>query len=420
MTMVKPRHLLHVLFLAIPCALFAEPRPGDVFREYQWRPKGKWQRVTWPDVTEKRARAFLPNKVNTIALDDLEQAVKAEVYVEMLLCHGGTVDQKIRINEAPWIPIPPSPHIPGTAGTGEPACEYQYMRYPAVAVPLKLLRKGSNTFEFTCGPGSALGKWWPQWLLYGVTFRIYYDPSKPRPTGSVTAPAAGATMGDNARFAATAAAPAGIKQVDFIGRYDDFNWEGDGVYRQWHYRYLYGKIHNHMGSATAQPYAIEWDNRWIPTQQEPISVMARIVDHTNLCYLTPPVEGLKLARPYTVRMYKPYDVPKRWSTRAGQTHRCKTDVTGGPEKATAARVVMSTWNGVAGEDIGVNGTKVTSRIGKDHDLSYDAFPVPLELIHKGTNTLYTHSDTHHHGCEVQWPGMVLMVTYDIPEPGFEP
>jgi len=76
---------------------------------------------------------------------------------------------------------------------------------------------------------------------------------------------------------------------------------------------------------------------------------------------------------------------------------------------------MCAWNGVAGKEIGVNGVKVVAKVGKNHDLSYDEFPVPLHLLKQGENTLYTHSVTEHHGLEVQWPGMVLFVKYDVPE-----
>ena len=41
----------------------------------------------------------------------------------------------------------------------------------------------------------------------------------------------------------------------------------------------------------------------------------------------------------------------------------------------------------------------------------ELYPVPVELIHPGTNTLYTYSETQHHGIEVQWPGMMLLVRY---------
>jgi hypothetical protein len=136
--------------------------------------------------------------------------------------------------------------------------------------------------------------------------------------------------------------------------------------------------------------------------------------------MTSAVENIHLVRDNTVRMYKPYDVPKSWSTRVGNTDKCKTDVNDDLSKAVAAKIVMATWNGVAADEIGINGKKIVTKIGKNHDLSYDEFDVPLNLIKSGMNTLYTHSSTTHHGIEVQWPGMVLMVKYNEPEAGADP
>jgi hypothetical protein len=256
--------------------------------------------------------------------------------------------------------------------------------------------------------------------LYGVTFRLYYDNSRPHPTGTITKPSGGSTISESPVLEAKAKGPHPIKQVDFIGFYEDFNWEGDGNYRQWHYRYLYNEIKNHIGTATNKPYKVTWDNSWIPTQDRPIKIMARIVDTAGMCYMTSAVENINLVRNKTVRMYKPYYVPKGWSTRVGNTDKCKTDVNDDLSKTAAAKIIMSTWNGVAADEIGINDKKVVTRIGKNHDLSYDEFEVPLNLIRPGTNTLYTHSPTTHHGIEVQWPGMVLMVKYNEPEAGADP
>ncbi len=414
------RILIFIVLVSIGSLVRAEPGPGDVFREYKWRPEGKWQRVTGPEATAEGAKEFLPNSVNTIRIDDLDEAVKVEAYIEMLLCHGGTVDKKIRINANPWIPIPESFLIPGKAGQGPPNSEYQYMRYPCVRIPMKHLRQGNNTFEFTCSRGTSLGGWWPQWILYGVTFRVYYDNSRPHPTGTITKPSGGSTIGEAPVLEAEVTGPRPIKQVDFIGFYEDFNWEGDGNYRQWHYRYLYNEIKSHIGTATNKPYKVIWDNSWVPTQDRPMKIMARIVDATGMCYMTSAVENIHLVRDKMVRMYKPYDVPKKWSTRVGNTHKCKTDVNDDLSKAVAAKIIMSTWNGVAADEIGINDKKVVTNVGKNHDLSYDEFDVPLNLIRPGTNTLYTHSSTTHHGIEVQWPGMVLMVKYNEPEAGADP
>jgi len=49
-------------------------------------------------------------------------------------------------------------------------------------------------------------------------------------------------------------ADADVNNIDVIGLYEDFNWEGDGRYRQWHYRYHYGRMQSHIGTATASPW----------------------------------------------------------------------------------------------------------------------------------------------------------------------
>lgn len=396
---------------------YAEPESGDRFREYTWRPEGKWQRVTWPDVEEPRAQAFLPNTLNTIRLDDLQGARKVEVVIEMLLCHGGTVDKQIRINGGDWMPIAESPYIPGNAGTGPPDSEYQWMRYPMVDVPLDSLQAGDNQFEFTCGPGTALGKWWPQWLLYGVTFRVYYDDTKPATRGKIADLLPGATLGDRPTFHVDVERPDDVAQVDLFAFYDDFNWAGDGLYRQWQSRTLYGELKNHVGSSTTSPFQVTWDTSWVPTQTKPVKLVARIKNRDGLYFVTDVIDGLTLARPYSVEMCKPYDMPRRWSSRAGQRHGCDADVAGNIDRAIAAQITMSTWNGVAADEIGINDEKVVGPIGKDHDLSYDTFDVPLDLIRAGRNRLYTFSTTEHHGIEVQWPGMVLFIKYDLPETG---
>lgn len=410
------KQMMMFAVLAFPAVdAWAQPGPGDVFREYKWRPVTKWQRVTGPETTEPRARAHLPNSVNKIVIDDLHGATRVEAFIEMLLCHGGTVNKRIRVNANEWLPIPESPFIPGEAGRGPPDTEYQYLRYPTVQIPLAHVSEGTNIFEFTCSRGTSLGGRWPQWILYGVTFRVYYEDSKPHPTGEITNPPSGSTIGERPGVVAAATGPNPIDHVDFLGLYEDFNWEGDGNYRQWHYRYHFNEMRNHIGTATSAPYRVAWNDSWIPTQSQPMKLMARIVDETGTCYMTPAVSDIRLRRDRTVKMYRPFDVPRRWSTRAGNTHRCSIDVKDDLSKAIAARMIMSTWNGVAADEIGINDTKVVTRVGQNHDLSYDEFEVPLNLIKSGVNTVYTRSSTEHHGIEVQWPGMVLLIKFAEPE-----
>lgn len=410
---------LWMLLCGLGTPALAAPESGDVFREYVWAGPwvnaSRWQRVTGPNATPERAKAHLPNPVNRIKIDDLDKSRKAEVTIEMLLCHGGTINKRVRVNGNAWIVIPESPHIPGEAGTGPPATEYQYMRYPCVEIPLEQFRWGENTFEFTCSNGTSLGGRWPQWIVYGVTFRIYYDESKSDVKGKISSPRSGELLGDMPVIECQTTSDADVAHVDVIGQYEDFDWDGDGLYHEWHYRYFHGKMKSNIGTATTSPWKVTWDNTWVPTQKEPMALMARIVDRTGMCYMTPVVRGLHLCRKKTVRMCKPYKVPLRWSTRVGGIDYCKANADGDLDKVVAAQITMCTWNGDAGDVIGINGRKVVTKVGKNHDLSYDSFAVPIDFIAPETNTLYTYSDTIHHGLEVQWPGMVLFLQYDEPE-----
>jgi hypothetical protein len=396
----------------------AAPESGDIFREYVWAGPwvnaSRWQRVTGPDAAPERAKAHLPNPVNRIQIDDLDKGRKAGVYIEMLLCHGGTINKRVRVNQNAWIGIPESPYIPGEAGTGPPDAECQYMHYPCVEI-LKQLRQGDNTFEFTCSGRTSLGGRWPQWIVYGVTFRIYYDDTKPHVKGTILTPRSGGRLGDVPVIECQTTLDADVNHVDVIGLYEDFDWDGDGLYHQWHYRYRYGKMKSHIGTVTSSPWKATWDNTWVPTQKGPMALTARVVDRTGMCYMTPMVRELYLCRKKTVRMCKPYKVPKRWSARAREMHYCKADINDDLDKLIAAQITMCTWNGYAGDVIGINGRKVVTQVGKNHDLSYDSFAVPIEFVLPETNTLYTYSDTHHHGLEVKWPGMVLFLRYDEPE-----
>ena len=399
--------------------LRAEPGPEDIFREYAWRGpwvnSSGWQRVTDPQATSSGARAFLPNPVNTIHLDDLEGAIGAEVYLEHWGGHAGTSNKRLRLNRGPWIPIPEPSGIPGDAGRHEdPEC-YQYFTYPTIPLPLEALRQGDNTFEFTCDGQICFDYGWGQWGVYGVTFRIYYDASRPHPAGRITAPLAGASIGDSVSLEfATTDPDRTIERVDFIGKYEDFDHEGNGIYRQWHYIYRYGEIQRHLGTAFSAPFTITWETDWVPDQDTPIQLMARVRDTEGVCYMTPTVDHIVLERPgRPVELYKPYAVPPRWQTRSNSPrHTARVFVGHDLQKATAARLVLSTWSGGHARAIGINDSLVVPRVGQAHRYSFDQLPLSIDLIRPGLNTVFTRATTTHHGIEVLWPGIALMVQYE--------
>lgn len=394
----------------------ASPGPGDVFRDYVWKGPwvnaGNWQRVTDPKARHEGAQQFLPNPVNTVAIADLDQAIRAEVTIEQWGGHAGTSNKRLHLNGNDWIPIP-EPAIPGDAGSDpRPEC-YQYLTYPSVPLPLKQLRPGDNTFAFTCDGQICFDFGWGQWGVYGVTFRIYYYDAKPHSAGRITAPAPGTRFGDSLQVQVEA--DADVESVDVIALYEDFDYEGNGAYRQWHYTYRYGRMQHHLGTAEERPFTATWSTDWVPDQAQPVSLMARVRNADGVYFMTAPVEGLILHRPdRSVQLYRPFDVPAHWQTRAGRRQACKVFLPHNLSRASAAQMILATWSGGHADAIGIDQTTVVERVGSEHNYSYDEVDVPLDLLHGGALELFTEAATVHHGIEVLWPGICLKVRYDAP------
>jgi hypothetical protein len=202
-----------------------------------------------------------------------------------------------------------------------------------------------------------------------------------------------------------------IDCIDFLGLYEDFDHNGDGQYREWHYRFRYGRLMDHLATVDDIPYQATIDTSWIPEQSEPIGIMARITDYEGISRVSS-IEELPWRRSReTCRLYTPRDVPACWQSRDGQRHSCTVAIPDNLDRATAARMLVSTWNGYGAEEIGVNGEKLLPRIGRNHDFALSRAEIPLSVLRTGENMIYTHGTTPHHGIEVLWPGPVIKVRY---------
>ena len=396
----------------------AEPAPGDVFREYMWWNEGGDAggalRVGGQQGSTEPDRGWAHGYINApVALEahdfDLEHATKAEVVIEKILCHDGTKGLAIEINGREWIEIPEAPNIPA------PQWEYQHHIYPTVAVPLAQLQPGkANRFRMRVSPEHP---WkWPQNLIYGVHFRVYYDPAKkPHPAGAITMPRSDAAIGRAVELRCEAQSPNGaIRQVDYVGHYEDMNWEGDGDYRRWHYHFFHGKILHHIGSATEPPYAVTWDTLWAPDQTAPIRLAARLIDDTGMICMTEAVGDLRLVRPgLSVELCKPYDVPRKWVTRKGVKQE-SFDVTGDLAKARAAQLAWASWSPGYMNGISINGRPVFQNEGPKYQYyAHRVTLTDLTPLRKGANTLSTGgSVSNQHGMEVNWPGIMVLIQYE--------
>jgi hypothetical protein len=393
------------------CALHAEPAPGDVFREYiygqRWGEVNPQSKRPGPGMDKMRAAAL---GERALEVPSLSGVVRAEVSVEYWGGHIGTSDQKFQVNGGEWIQIP---QPKGTQGRAQ--CYYRTLLGRAtVPVPLEQLKAGGNVFRFTAGPQLCYSFDWGFYWVYSFTLRLYYEPEK-RLEARVVSPAAGGEIGDYPRLAVEARdTHEPITRVEFLGHYEDFNWEGDGEFRQWHYITERGALARHIGTATAPPYAVTWDTTWVPDQDQPVRIAARVTKLSGLIYMTPEVAARLRREGRSVRMHKAVDVPEAFGVRVGRKQQCKIPVTGPLENARAARLVLSTWSAAHGDEIGLNGTKLAGPIGLVHNYSFDALPVPRRLLRAGDNIFHIFSNTKEHALEVNWPGPVLLVEYGPP------
>ena len=427
MVLPLPLHLylrragLALLVTALPCLPAAAQ---EVFREVTFN-HGAPDAAHFSELDPDTKRVFTGEHAGMAKMKrhepkplslDLVHATRAELSSEFWGGHIGTAGQRFRVNDHAWIALPQP--------TGTPAEPQRFYRTllgnNAAPIPLAQLRDGENIFRFTAGKQIAYANDWGFYWIYDFTARVFYDPAKkPHPVGAIVAPVAGAMFGDALRLEVTASSPHGdIARVEFIGEYDDFDWDGDGVWREWQYSTHHGVLRHHLGTATSAPWRVKADLRWLPDQAQPIRVRARITDRTGLTYLTPPVDGLVQQREQRgVRMIRCDTVPERWMSRAGKESPpgAFTLAAGDLAGATFARLVLSTWSGDVDDtsvhELRLNGRRLASRFGEFHDYAQNALEVPLDLLKPGRNEVTVFSTFKGHMLEINWPGPVLLIEY---------
>lgn len=412
-----PILLVSICFVGVTTSA---PEPGDVFREYMWFNEkgdaGQALRVggkrgeSYPD--RGSDFGYVNAAVTWPQAFDLEYALRAEVIIEKILCHEATRDLALRVNDHEWITIPECENIP------TPQWMYQHHTYPVIPIPLKQLKAGpGNRFQMKVSPEHPWN--WPQNLINGVHVRIYYDPArKAHPKGRMVPTEVAPYPRERIKCAVELANPQSrIRRVDYVGLYEDVNFEGDGVYRQWHYHYLHGEMVNHIGTAEEKPWDLSWITTWVPDQSRPMQVAARIVDDTDLVYMTQPQE-FELNRPgVSVELCKPYNVPQKWVTRAGEKSE-HFDIKGDLKHAKAMQLVWSSWSPGYMNGLFINEKKVFDREGPNY--AYYAHRVTVDdvsMLRKGQNSLKTGKTPKHngkmvHGMEVNWPGIMVLVRYE--------
>lgn len=410
--------LLQVAAFAL-AALPPDTGAQEVFREFTFAygksPHSKFSELD-PDIKrqfkpEDTAMYNKPRHVPKPITLDLQQASRAELSVEYWGGHIGTSGQRFQVNGHGWVDLPQPIGTP----TEPQRFHRTLLGNNAVLVPLSHLLQGENQIQFAAGPQIAYSFNWGFYWIYDFTVRVFYDPTRPHPAGEIIAPKAGASFGDSLQLEARAQSPNGpIVRVEFIGEYDDFDWDGDGTWREWQYTTHHGVLQHHLGTATAAPWRATWDARWLPDQTQPIRVRARITDAQGITYQTPPLAVRGPARTNrSVRMFKTADLPERFGVRDGRTMKCTIVLPADISRATAARMVLSTWSASTNDDsvheLLFNGERLANHFGQLHNYDFNTLEIPVARLRSGVNEIAIHSTFKGHALEINWPGPVILL-----------
>jgi len=346
---------------------------------------------------------------------DLENAIGAEVIVERVQSHEDTKDLKIQFNEGKPIRLPEPNSIPDTA------TNYMFHSNIKVPVPLSDLKQGDeNSFKMTVIKEQSWD--WPQNIIYGIVLRVYYAADeKKSPIAKISGIQTGSSLGDEVTLSIDTEDPSKIAKVDYIGRFEDVNVQGDGKYLQWQYRYHRGKITDHIGSSEQVPYATTFKTEWLPDQQQPLEISAVVTGVDGFKHILPSVKNLTLNRNHAVKLVKPYGQPAYWTTRSKE-HKQHLNIPFKINEEDQAKLYWNSWSPCYSVGMSINGVE---QFPDTSTPCYDAHwheegLIDIGSLKEGSNELKTlktplHDGQMVHGMDVQWPGIMLKIKRASPQ-----
>lgn len=387
----------------------------DVFRDFHFIPEGTHfseldpnTKREWP---EDDIFHNMPRQVPRTLKVDLKDAIRAEMSFAYWGGHVGTSDQRVLINDALWVDLPQPVGTPGN-----PQCYYRTLwGNNAVPVPIEAFNDGENVFRFSAGPQICHDFDWGMYWIYGFTVRIYYSDTVSHPSGTIRAePTRDGALKIEANVSPGTSK---IARVDFIGDYDDFDWDGDGIWKEWQYQLRYGKLEQHLGSRTRVPWKLTWSDKWIPEQDGPIRIRAIITDESGLSFLTEPITiDMPKDDKRVVKAYRSKDIPEKFGVRNDHLKFCTFQLPDDLSQVKAARLVISSWSADSDsrEDpamLYMNKTCIAKNIGVHHEYSLDTLKIPVSTLKPGENRLYMYSNYIGHALEINWPGPQLLLEF---------
>jgi len=345
--------------------------------------------------------------------EDLFGLQGAELYLEVWGGHPGTANKRFIVNGKQIYPL-------GDDGTEEKHCAYSY---PVIPLKVEHLVSGRNAFQFACDRGKTF---WGHFIIDEAAVRCYLKPDHldlkkndlqdfearvQLQEGDLTLP-----EHTNLSLSYPEEYEESILSVEYFGRYDGFDDNGNKLDNDWH-GYTHDRRYvNHIGRVTSPPFALTWDTSMIPSQTGPMALKALVHLKGGFHYFTEVLDGLVFpADRNKVKLYKCDKLPKPFWSRASQPATATINLPRNPADVESAMLMVRIWDGGEGtvtEHFKINGHPYSITSGRaNHDLVFTNVEVDINHLKAGENTLTLLSDTEHHGIEVLLPGPCLVLRY---------
>jgi hypothetical protein len=345
--------------------------------------------------------------------EDLFGLQAAELNLEVWGGHPGTTNKRVIVNGKQIYPL-------GDYGTEEKNCTYSN---PTIPLKEQHLVSGQNAFQFACDRGESF---WGHFIIDEAAVRCYLKPEHPdlkknnlqnfeahvklQPKTSTLAEHVNISLSYPERYEES------IMSVEYFGRYEGFDDNGDRLDNDWHGYTHKRKYVNHIGQAASPPFALTWDTGMIPSQSGPMAIKALVHLKGGFNYQTEVLDGLVFpADRNRVELYKCDVLPKPFWSRASNLQTAIINLPHNLADVESARLMIRIWDGGEGTVKGpfkLNGHPYSITSGKAiHDLVFTNVEVNIEHLKAGANTLTLLSDTEHHGIEVLLPGPFLVLRY---------
>mgnify|MGYP006284684259 CR=1 FL=1 len=418
---LEKKQWIHLIFVI--CILFlkadhliADPKPGDVFREYHITGGGSngEEGEEWADEfvfishhTGERSTKGYRSFQNI----NLENAIKAEFVAGYWGGHIGSSNRRVEFNDNPGVPLPLIKNTPT-----RPECYFSQQCQAACDIPLEYLQQGENKFRLEVDDQICYSFNWGWFWTNQVVLRVYYDAAKvEHPYGKIVEPQPNSTITGYAKIACDIER-GDVSYVEFIGKYRDFSWGGSGEFKAWHGIFWMKdtNLQKHIGTAQGLFPYLNWDNRWIPDQED-MKIAARLVDQSGMIYMTEAVENITLAHQNRVtKMYTATDVPENFATQTDSAM-CTITIPDDLRNGFIAKIVLSTFSGGPSDrEVYINDVPVVKGgWGNWHRLAFCEEYVPLKLLKQGDNEIKIKANMPgEHAFEVNWPGPVIFVEFE--------